>query len=106
MDSPKLREDVRRHMAEEPWVTAGVLCKCAAGIAAVTLLAVMGAHAEKRDEQGQARKPVYETQAPAPTSAEAHRKQVFDERRARFDGTRRATGLAQKQESPGAPALP
>ena len=106
MKAGSTRAELMRRMQQGHIATAAYLCRCAAGIAVVAMIAVSAANAEKSDAQGQARRPGYEASVPAPVSAEAHRKQVFDERRERFAGARRAAGLAENTSRRGTVALP
>jgi hypothetical protein len=71
--------------SEEPAVRAGTAIKCGACLALVALVAVIGARVDG-DVGATHRAASATAYAPAPASAEAHRKTVLDERRARFEG--------------------
>jgi hypothetical protein len=83
MQTTKQRRRLLQQMASEPFRTWAVLAKCGGGLAVIVLIAVIGA--------GSTDDPAAISRAndAAPHVAQPvqqHRKQVFDERRARFAG--------------------
>jgi hypothetical protein len=87
-------------MITEPLRAWLVLARCAAGLAAIVLIAVIG-NGESADRRTTGN-PTAESIPPAANSAQAHRKQVFEARRVRFDDsgrTRNVAGHAVRQFS-------
>jgi hypothetical protein len=84
MQSAQERRRLLRAMHAEPARAWMVLAKCAAGLAAIALIAAIGASdGVDHDVAGN----VVPDAAPrSGQTAQAHRTQVFDERRARFAG--------------------
>jgi len=76
-----------RELESEPLRTCAVLAKCGGGLAVIVLIAVIGAATtDTREATLLAKKVAPRVEKPA----QEHRKQVFDERRARFaDGASR-----------------
>lgn len=78
-------------MNAEPVQAWTVLVKCAAGLVVIVLLAGIGARASRDHVAGN----VEAAGAPhAAQPAQAHRKQVFDGRRARFEGNAHRRNVA------------
>ena len=75
-------------LSDEPAYGLGVVLKCGVCLALLTLLVVIGVSEGTDGDRANARRTVPHA-APAAklTAAAAHRKEVFDERRARFAGT-------------------
>ena len=73
--------------SNEPASRLGLMLKCAAGVAVVALLVVIGSGEDKagmgKDARSNAARTATVTQS---SSAAADRKEVFDARRARFEG--------------------
>ena len=83
MQTSKQRRRLLQEMESEPFRTWAVLAKCAGGLAVIVLIAVIGAGSTDDPEAISRAKDA----APhASQPAQQHRKQVFDERRARFAG--------------------
>jgi len=83
MQTSKQRRRLLRDMEAEPFRTWAVLAKCGGGLAIVILIAVIGAGST--DDREAVSRAKYATQH-ARQPVQEHRKQVFDERRARFAG--------------------
>jgi hypothetical protein len=84
------RQRLIRQVGDEPALLARGAAKCAAGLLILVLLALIAAGSG--DEGGidrAARANADGAIATAVPRAEAHRKQVFDERRARFESSNR-----------------
>ena len=83
MQTTKQRRRLLQQMESEPFRTWAVLAKCGGGLAVIALIAVIGAGSTD-DREAIFRAKDVAPQATQP--AQQHRKQVFDERRARFAG--------------------
>jgi hypothetical protein len=99
------RQQVVSTMTVEPARALGVVLKCGVCLALLILLMVIGSAREDDTAAPQVRGSASQAQAVARLpAAAAHRKAVFDDRRARFEDTdseRIVAGMA-----PGAPAEP
>ena len=72
-----------RELESEPLRTWVVLAKCGGGLAVIALIALIGVgSADDRETIARGK----EAPPPAVQPAQAHRQQVFDERRQRFNG--------------------
>lgn len=93
MMTTQLRKRLMQQMDQEPDVRQWlVLSKCGAGLAIVALIAFIGISAEeRRDDIAQ----VAEAARPMPTP-DAHRREVFEQRRITFERTQRGR-LARQQ---------
>jgi len=92
-------------MAVEPAHAVGVVLKCGICLALLTLLLVIGSARENDEVAPEAVGSAPHAAAPAIVpSAAAHRKAVFDDRRARFAGNASERTLAGMAS--GAPAEP
>ena len=74
-----------RHMNRNSLTAAAIVARCAAGLAIIVLVALFGRE-EGRSSAEPARPSAYSTSAPAPESAEAKRRQLFELRRQRYAG--------------------
>lgn len=83
MVSSSERRKLLKSMNGEPAGAWFILAKCAAGLAVTVLIAVIGASERGDRETGSE---VAVVVPPTAQPAQVHRKQVFDERRARFSG--------------------
>ena len=83
MQSSIERRRLLQAMNAEPAHAWMVLAKCAAGLAVIVLLAAIGA--SERLDYGAAGNVAAAVTLHARQSAQEHRKQVFDDRRARFE---------------------
>jgi hypothetical protein len=82
-------------MADEPTRALGVVLKCGICLALLTLLVVIGGAREKEGAAPEARGSAPHSAAVAKLpSAAAHRKEVFDDRRARFAGNASERNIA------------
>lgn len=86
MQSSSERRRLEKAMADEPVDAWLVLTKCATGLAIVVLLVVLVVSDERVMSVYLAQRAAPVPAAAAGTSAEEHRKQVFAERRQRFQG--------------------
>jgi len=99
------RQKLLSTMADTPTRTLGVVLKCGICLALLILLMVIGSARENDGVAPEARGTAPHSAAVAIVpSAAAHRKAVFDERRARFAGNASERTLAGT--APGAPAEP
>jgi hypothetical protein len=81
------RQRLASTLSDEPAHALGVVLKCAVCLALLTLLVVIGGNQGKPDTAPEARVSApHAASATKLTGAAAHRKEVFDERRARFAG--------------------
>ena len=94
MQSSIERRRLLKAMDAEPVHARMVLAKCAAGLAVIILLAVIGAR--ESVERGVAGG----VAAPAAQPVQEHRKHLFDERRARFEGGARRPRMASEAAKP------
>ena len=86
-----------RELESEPLRTWAVLAKCGGGLAVVFLVALIGAgSADDRETIARAK----EAAPPAAQPEQAHRQQVFDERRARFNNHAATRNLADRSAQP------
>ena len=83
MQTSNRRRRLLRELDSEPLRTWVVLAKCGGGLAVIALIALIGAGSAD-DHEAIAR--AKEAAPPAVQPAQAHRQQVFNERRQRFDG--------------------
>jgi hypothetical protein len=81
MQTSKQRRRLLKDMESEPFRSWVTLAKCGGGLAALVLIAVIGAN-ERDGREAVSRAKDIAPHAVQP--AQQHRKQVFDERRARF----------------------
>jgi hypothetical protein len=90
-------ERLMQTMNDERAVRVGAAVKCGACLAFLALLAAIGAGAG--DGNAASRQAAYAAaaHAPNPVRAEAHRKAIFDERRARFEGAPHRLAIAPAQ---------
>ena len=84
MQSAVERRRLLRSMHAEPVRAWMILARCAAGLAVIALIAAIGV--SDRVDPGVAGAAVPAATPRPGQAAQAHRKQVFDERRARFAG--------------------
>jgi hypothetical protein len=92
------RERLMQSMNDKRAVRVGAAVKSGACLAFLALLAVNGAGAPDGDAASQQTASAAAAHAPNPVRAEAHRKAVFDERRARFDGTPHSLAIAPTRD--------
>ncbi len=85
MQSSIERRRLLKMMSDEPINVRFAMAKCAAGLAIVVLLVVIAVSDERVIGGSVAQGTTPPRAAAAGASAERHRKQVFDERRARFN---------------------
>lgn len=84
------RERLMRQYSDDPAPPAHGVAKCAAGLLILMLLALVAGSDDVGGIDRAARANAAGGIATAVPHAEAHRKQVFDERRARFESGNRA----------------
>ncbi len=87
-------------MSDEPINVRFAMAKCAAGLAIVVLLVVMAVSDERVIGGSVAQGTTPPRAAAAEVSAEAHRKQVFDERRQSFQGDAERRSVASEAVKP------
>lgn len=92
------RERLMQTMNDERAVRVGAAVKCGACLAFLALLAAIGAGAPDGDAAPQQTARAPAAHAANPVRAEAHRKAVFDERRARFEGTTHRLAATSMQD--------
>jgi hypothetical protein len=80
------RRRLHRKLYDEPVCAWFVLAKCAAGLAIVTLLAAIAVSEERGASSTLAHRPIQKAATGTPENAEAHRRQLFAQRRLRFNG--------------------
>ena len=91
MQTSKQRRRLLKDMESEPFRTWAVLAKCGGGLAAIALIAVIGAGStDDREAISRAKDAARHVAEPA----QEHRRQVFNERRERFNGGVPAHNLA------------
>ena len=102
MQSQVERERLLKLMGKEPVGSWLVLAKCAAGLAAVALIAVIGLGAPINIAAPTLKSAIFAAAAGARAHmrSQPHRKQVFDERRARFQGGVAAQNVAGQAGRP------
>ncbi len=89
-----------RELESEPLRTWAVLAKCGGGLAVIVLVALIGAgSADDRETIARAK----EAAPPAVQPAQAHRQQVFNERRQRFNGGNAPRNVAGPSTHPANP---
>lgn len=82
MQTSKQRHRLLRDLESEPLRTWAILAICGGGLAIIFFIALIGSGSnDNREAIARAQQA-----APAAQPAEGHRRQVFDERRQRFDG--------------------
>ena len=97
MQTSNRRRRLLRELDSEPLRTWAVLAKCGAGLAVIALIALIGAgSADDRETMARAK----EAAPPAVQPAQAHRQQVFNERRQRFNGGNAPRNVAGKLAPP------
>ena len=99
MQSSIERERLMKTLHDEPANAWVVLAGCAAGLAIVVLLVAMVVRDERVMGGSAAQGAILPRAVTATVDAESHRKQVFDERRQRFQGN--ATQHAVASEAAG-----
>jgi hypothetical protein len=99
------RQQLLSNMADAPTYALAVVLKCSVCLALLTLLVVIGSTRGKDGVAPETRgSTLHAMSAARLSSAAAHRKAVFDDRRARFAGNASERTLAGT--APGAPAEP
>jgi hypothetical protein len=97
------RRRLLRELESEPLRTWLVLAKCGGGLAVIALIALIGAgSADDRETIARAK----EAPPPAVLPAQAHRQQLFNERRARFARSVPSHNIASETSQRAAPVLP
>ncbi len=99
MQSSIERRRLLKMMSDEP-INGFAMAKCAAGLAIVVLLVVMAVSDERVIGGSVAQGTTPPRAAAAEVSAEAHRKQVFDERRQSFQGDAERRSVASEAVKP------
>jgi hypothetical protein len=98
MQSSSERKQLMESMYQERVNAAVILAKCAAGLAIIVLLVTMVASDGRVMEGPAATGATPSRAAAAGVRTEEHRKQVFDERRQRFQGDAEQRSVASKGE--------
>lgn len=97
MQTSNQRRRLLRELESEPLRTWVVLAKCGGGLAVIALIALIGAGSAD-DHEAIAR--AKEAPPPAVQPAQAHRQQVFNERRARFSEGHSPRNVASQPARP------
>ncbi len=102
MQSSMQRHRLLKAMNAEPVHAWMILAKCAAGLAVIVLIAVIGLDAPFDTATGAPTSvaAIAAAGAHANTRSQPHRKQVFDERRVRFAGAAGRRSLASEAVEP------
>ncbi len=100
MQSSSERKQLLDTMYQEHVNPAAILAKCAAGLAIVVLLVTMGASDGRVMDGSAAQGTTPPRAAAAGMRAEEHRKQVFDERRQRFQSIAEQRSVASQAVEP------
>jgi hypothetical protein len=103
MQTSNKRRRLLKDIESEPFRSWVVLAKCGGWLAVIVLVTVIGAGSTDNPEIISRAK----NAAPyAPQPAQQHRKQVFDERRARFARSAPSHNIASETSQRAAPLLP
>ena len=108
MLSPAERNKLLQAMGDERAAGRAAIARCAAGLVVIVLIAVAGV-VVPINITSSASKPAALTAAADPhgySRAQQHRKQIFDERRARFEGDAGRRSVASGSLRPAEERLP